>query len=309
LAAQVGWMLDAMDFVLYLMALTTLKAEFDFGDETAGLLATVSLLTSSAGGMVFGVVADKIGRTRALMATVLLFSFCSLGTATAQSVMQLILWRALLGFGMGGEWASGAVLVSESWPASQRGKAIGIMQSGWALGYLLAALLAAMVLPTLGWRWLFVVGVLPALLIFWIRRTVHEPAVWAQQGEAQQRRAANPLRVIFDSTHRWRTFVATTLMTAVMFAYWGLFSWLPAFLASPVEEGGAGMSIVKSAGWIIPMQVGAFFGYLTFGFIADRLGRRPAFVLFLGAAALLVPIYGQLAGSPWLLMALGPLLG
>src|SRR5262249_15837889 len=143
LAAQVGWMLDAMDFVLYLMALTTLKTEFNFGDETAGLLATVSLLTSSAGGMVFGVVADKIGRPRALMATVLVFCFCSLGTATAQSVMQLILWRALLGFGMGGEWASGAVLVSESWPASHRGKAIGIMQSGWALGYLLAALLAA----------------------------------------------------------------------------------------------------------------------------------------------------------------------
>ena len=134
LAAQFGWMLDAMDFVLYLMALTTLKAEFDFGDDTAGLLATVSLLTSSAGGMLFGVVADKIGRTRALMATVLIFSFCSLGTATAQNLTQLLLWRAVLGFGMGGEWASGAVLVSETWPANHRAKAIGIMQSGWAIG-------------------------------------------------------------------------------------------------------------------------------------------------------------------------------
>lgn len=307
LAAQFGWMLDAMDFVLYLMAITTLKAEFNFGDETAGLLATVSLLTSAAGGMIFGIVADKIGRTRALMATVLIFSLCSLGTATAQDLTQLILWRALLGFGMGGEWASGAVLVSESWPAVHRGKAIGIMQSGWALGYILAALVAAVVLPTLGWRWLFVVGVLPALLIFWIRRTVHEPAVWAKQGAAPPGR--HPFRVIFEPAYRRRTLLATALTSAVMFAYWGLFTWLPAFLASPVEEGGAGMSIVKSAGWIIPMQVGAFFGYLSFGFIADRLGRRAAFILFLGVAALLVPIYGQFAGSPWLLMILGPLLG
>lgn len=308
LAAQFGWMLDAMDFVLYLMAITTLKEEFDFGDETAGLLATVSLLTSSAGGMLFGVVADKIGRTRALMATVLIFSLCSLGTATAQNLTQLILWRAVLGFGMGGEWASGAVLVSETWPAQHRAKAIGIMQSGWALGYIIAALVAAIVLPAFGWRWLFVVGVLPALLIFWIRRSVHEPDVWARQDESP-RKAANPFGIIFGRALLRRTLLATMLTSAVMFAYWGLFTWLPAFLATPVEKGGAGMDIVQSAGWIIPMQIGAFFGYLSFGFLADRLGRRPAFILFLVAAALLVPIYGQLGRSPWLLMVLGPLLG
>ena len=176
-------------------------------------------------------------------------------------------------------------------------------------GYILAALIAAVVLPTLGWRWLFVVGVLPALLIFWIRRTVHEPAVWANQDKTTSEGSDNPFRIIFDSAHRKRTLIATALTSAVMFAYWGLFTWLPAFLASPVEEGGAGMSIVKSAGWIIPMQVGAFFGYLSFGFIADRLGRRPAFILFLVAAALLVPVYGQLGASPWVLMAMGPLLG
>src|SRR5262249_43795275 len=117
---MLGWMLDAMDFVLYLMALTTLQAEFEFDKATAGLLATVTLLTSAAGGVLFGVVADRVGRTRALMATVLVFSFCSLGTATAQSLAQLVLWRTLLGLGMGGEWASGAVLVSETWPAEHR---------------------------------------------------------------------------------------------------------------------------------------------------------------------------------------------
>src|SRR5262249_58776538 len=109
------------------------------GDDMAGLLGTITLLTSAAGGLLFGVIADRIGRTRALMATIVIFSFCSLGAATSQNLLQLALWRAVLGLGMGGEWASGAVLVSETWPAQHRGKAISIMQSGWALGYILAA--------------------------------------------------------------------------------------------------------------------------------------------------------------------------
>src|SRR4029077_16790324 len=141
-----------------------------FGTDTAGLLSTVTLLTSAVGGLLFGVIADRIGRTRALMATILIFSFCSLGTPTAQDLPQLVLWRTLLGLGMGGEWASGAVLVSETWPARLRTQAIGIMQSGWALGYILAAALAALVLPTLGWRALFACGVLPAFFVLWVRR-------------------------------------------------------------------------------------------------------------------------------------------
>jgi MFS family permease len=308
LAAFFGWMLDAMDVALYLMAITTLQTEFNYGEEISGLLATVTLLASAAGGLLFGFVADRIGRTRALMATILIFSFCSLGTATAQDVVQLIVWRTLLGLGMGGEWASGAVLVSETWPAEHRLKAISIMQSGWALGYILAALIAGAVLPTLGWRWLFVAGVLPALLVFWIRREVPEPAVWAARQEAKHA-PGNPFVAILGKGLRGRTLVASLLTTAVMFAYWGLFTWLPGFLASPPERGGAGMSIVKSMGWIIPMQAGAFVGYLSFGFIAERIGRRVAFILYMLAAAVLVPIYGQMAREPQILMVLGPLLG
>jgi MFS family permease len=271
-------MLDAMDFVLYLMAITTLQEEFTFGTDTAGMLATVALLTSAAGGMLFGIVADKLGRTRALMATILIFSLCSLGTATAQNLAQLIVWRALLGLGMGGEWSSGAVLVSETWPAEHRAKAIGIMQSGWALGYILAAVLAGILLPTFGWRWLFVAGALPALMVFWVRRHVPEPEVWSSQ--PKEAAVGNPLLAIFQRALLWRTISATLLTTSVMFAYWGLFSWLPAFLASPVERGGAGLSIVESMGWIIPMQLGAFCGYLSFGFIADRIGAAGVYHLF-----------------------------
>src|SRR6187401_393282 len=170
-------MLDAMDFMLYAMALGQLRGYFGFNDATAGLLGTITLLMSGVGGLAFGYVGDRFGRTRALMVTVTIFSLASLGASTAQTVVQLLLWRALLGIGMGGEWASGAVLVSETWPAAHRNKAISIMQSGWAIGYILAAVMAAAILgsPALGgdaWRLLFVVGVLPALLTIWIRRNV-----------------------------------------------------------------------------------------------------------------------------------------
>ena len=161
LAAKFGWMLDAMDFMLYTMAVGQLRMYFGFGDDTAGMLGTVTLVMSGVGGTIFGYVADRFGRTRALMATIRIFSLASLGAATSQSVLQLLFWRAVLGIGMGGEWASGAVLVSETWPAHLRNKAISIMQSGWALGYMMASIAAAIILgsPSLGadaWRWLFV---------------------------------------------------------------------------------------------------------------------------------------------------------
>ncbi len=307
-AATLGWMLDAMDFALYLAAITTLQDEFAYGTATSGLVTTVTLLASAAGGMAFGVVADRFGRVRALTTTVLIFSLASLGTATAQDVYQLLLWRALLGLGVGGEWASGAVLVSETWPTAHRDRAMGIMQSGWAVGYLLAVVIAAVVLPALGWRWLFVVGALPALLTLWLRRAVREPEVW-QKRHAARADAEYRLAALFGRELAARTIVATLLMSSALFAYWGLFSWLPAFLASPVEQGGAGLALVQSFAWIVPMQLGAFAGYLSFGFVAAVVGRRAAFIGFLVIAAALVPVYGLLVRSPLVLVAIGPLLG
>jgi MFS family permease len=305
-------MLDAMDFMLYAMAIGQLRTYFGFNDATAGMLGTITLVMSGVGGVIFGYVADRVGRARALMATILFFSVASLGAATSQSVMQLLMWRALLGIGMGGEWASGAVLISETWPAAHRNKAISIMQSGWAIGYISAALMAALVLGAPGagpsaWRWLFVVGVLPALFTLWIRRNVPEPEAWKTRGAKS--RLGNPFKVIFGRSLIRRTVLIILLGTAVQFAYWGIFFWLPAFLARPVSQGGAGMGVVGSLAWIIPVQIGAYLGYLTFGFIADRLGRRRTFILFMLAAALLVPIYGQMARNPTILMLLGPVLG
>jgi MFS family permease len=313
LAAMLGWMFDAMDFLIYVLAIGRLKAYFGFSDATAGLLGTMTLVCAAAGGLSFGVIADRIGRVRALNITILIFSICSLGAASAQSVVQLAIWRAILGIGMGGEWASGAVLVTETLPAEFRNRATSLMQSMWALGAILAAGMAGLVLDVLplgenAWRWLFAFGALPALFTLWVRRSVPEPELWKSRvGTAAAR--VNPYRVLFGRELRRQTLLACLLAGLLQFAYWGLFFWLPNLLASPIEKGGAGMTVVKSVGWLIPVQAGAFIGYLSFGPLADRFGRRRVFALFLTGAALLVPLYGRAVQSPTLLLALSPVLG
>ena len=312
-AAMLGWMFDAMDFLIYVLAIGHLKSYFGFGDSTAGLLGTLTLVSAAVGGLSFGVIADRIGRVRSLNITIAIFSIASLGAATAQNVLQLALWRTLLGIGMGGEWASGAVLVSESLPPELRNKATSVMQSTWAIGAILAVALAGIVLDVLpigaeAWRYLFAFGALPALLTLWVRRRVDEPELWKATKRAGAN-AANPYRVLFSAQYRRRTLLACLLASLLQFAYWGLFFWLPNLLATPIDKGGAGMTVVKSTAWLIPMQVGAFIGYLSFGPLADRFGRRRIFAAFLVAAALLVPVYGQMVHSPVALLVLSPVLG
>jgi MFS family permease len=304
-AAMLGWLLDAMDVMMYAFALTAIRSEFSLSAAAAGGLASVTLVTSAVGGVAFGVLADRIGRARSLVNSILIYSVFTALTATARTLPELVLWRSLVGIGLGGEWAAGSVLVAETWPAEHRGKAIGLMQSGWAIGYIMAALLASAILPHHGWRLLFVVGIAPALLAAWIRRKVPEPEIW------RQRRGGSHLAVreLLRPPNLRNAAAATTLATFVLFAYWGLFTWVPAYLASPLSSGGAGMSIVRSSAWIVPMQVGAFLGYVLFGVLADRFGRRPVFLVFVVGAAVLVPIYGRMALEPVVLMALGPLLG
>ncbi len=314
-AAFFGWMLDGMDIMLFAFALPAIRDEFGLSGGAAGALASLTLVTSAAGGAFAGWLADRFGRKRVLIGSILVYSVFTGATATATSVTALAFWRSLVGFGLGAEWSAGSVLVAETWPARHRGKAIGFVQSGWAIGYLLAAGLAAIVLPTRGWRTLFLLGLLPALVTLWIRRKVEEPEVWrravaaARAGDGRVAApAADPLAIFRPPLARL-TFAATALATVLLFAYWGLFTWMPAFLAGPVEAGGAGLGLTRSAGWIIAMQAGAFCGYNLFGVIADRIGRRPTFLIFVGGAAVIVPAYGLLVGHPVLLLALAPLLG
>src|SRR5262249_24488383 len=185
LAGQIGWALDAFDFMLYALCLATIMKEWNLNPAAAGFMISVSLFASSFGGILFGALADRIGRKKALMLTVLVFSVCSGLSGLAQNLVQLAIARTILGLGMGGEWATGALLVSESWPARHRGKAVGIMQSGWAIGYILALVAAATILPAFGWRVMFFVGILPALFTLWIRSRVDESEIWLQERRRQ----------------------------------------------------------------------------------------------------------------------------
>ena len=304
LAAQLGWLLDAMDVLLFSFALTAIRAEFQLSSAAAGALAAVPMVTSALGGLLFGYLSDRYGRARALSWSILFFSFFTALTATSRTVAEVVLWRAIVGIGLGGEWAAGSVLVAETWPVEHRAKGVGLMQSGWALGYMSAAILAAVALPRWGWRPLFLLGFLPALVTWWIRRSIPEPQVWRKTAAGGPR----PTDLLRPPL-RGRLALLTTLCCCLLFGYWGLFTWIPAYLSSPVERGGLGLSIVRSSAWMIPMQAGAFCGYILFGFFADRAGRRKALVTFVLVTAALVPVYGLFGRSTAVLLIAGPLIG
>ncbi len=303
LAAAAGWMLDAMDVLLYAFVLDHVRAEFALDDRASGLLLAMPLAASAVGGVLFGWIADRIGRTRALMASIVVYSIATFACGLVTSVWQLAAARLVVGLGMGGEWATGAALVAETWPAAHRGKAMGLMQSAWAVGYALAAALNALVLPSCGWRAVFMAGLLPALVVLWIRARVEESPMWLE-GRRESSRGA--LADVLVGPGARLTWTIAAMNAATMFAWWGLFSWIPSFLARSIEQGGAGLSLLRSSTWIVLMQVGMWLGYVSFGFIADRSGRKRAYVTYLIVAAVLVPVYATMR-EPVLLLVLGPL--
>jgi MFS family permease len=303
-----GWMLDSMDIMLYAMVLAHLMEHFGMSTATAGLMGSLTLFASAAGGVLFGLIADRFGRVKALMGSILIYSIFTGACGLSQNIVQLAVFRVLLGLGMGGEWATGAALVAETWPAEHRGKAMGFMQSSWAVGYALAAGITALVLPRLGWRVVFFVGVLPALLTLWIRRRVEEPEIWRRSSESRKSASAKAsLGEIFRRPFLKNTLVTSLMNAGTMFAWWGLFTWIPAYLGLPPDQGGIGLSVVKTSSWIIVMQVGMWFGYVSFGFICDRVGRKKTYIFYLFAAAALVFLYSSVRHNTILLL-LGPFL-
>src|SRR5260370_12329130 len=181
LAAALGWMLDAFDAMLYALVLAHVMRDLGMSKGTGGLLNSLAWLASGIGGVAFGFIADRVGRKRALMLSILTYSVCSFASALAPSVRLLAIFRFILGLGMGGEWNTGATLVAETWPTELRAKAISIVQSSWAIGYAFAALVAGIVLHYADWRMVFFVGVLPALVTLWIQSSVPESAIWEDQ--------------------------------------------------------------------------------------------------------------------------------
>ena len=306
IAGALGWMLDAMDVMLYSLVLAYLIREFSMNTRTAGLLNSLTLVASAVGGFIFGVVADRIGRTRSLMASILLYSLSSAACGLVHSIPQLAIFRFLLGLGMGGEWSAAAALIAETWRPEHRGKALGLMQSSYAIGEAIAAGVVLIVLPRFGWRAVFFVGVLPALMVLWIRRDVPEPETWKRRAESAR---ANPRRSIFRVLSR-KTLrlgvIAATMNAFTLFGLWGLFTCIPAYLSLPVAQGGRGISFTKSTTFFLVLSAGKWLGYIVFGAMSDMWGRKRPYFLYLTLAAILVPIYGMVHTES-LLFVLGPI--
>ena len=304
-AASLGWMLDAFDVMLYALVLAYMMKDLGMSKGTAGLMSSLTLLAAAAGGVVFGVLADKLGRTWALRASVLVYSVFTAACGLAGSVPMLAVFRIFLGLGMGGEWTSGAALVTETWPDEHRGKAMGFVQSFWAVGYAAAALVTAIIYPLAGWRAVFFVGVLPALLIFWVQRKVEEPAIW----RAHKAQAVGEVRTRIGSVIRGRLLgitVAVTLMNGfLLFGWWGFNTWIPGYLSLAQNQGGIGLSPWLASSLIFFMQFGMWIGYLTFGYFSDIIGRKKTYIIYFMAAAVFIFIYAQLS-HPLLLFILGP---
>src|SRR5689334_20630154 len=243
IAAALGWMLDAFDAMLYALVLAHVMRDLGMTKGTAGLLNSLTLLASGIGGVAFGFIADRLGRKRALMLSILTYSVCSFASGLATSVLMLAVFRFILGLGMGGEWNTGATLVAETWPTELRAKAISIVQSSWAIGYALAAVVAWAVLQRWNWRVVFFVGVLPALVTLWIQKDVPESELWRERHAHHQREPDAP-RVGFGELFHGRyakpTFALLFMNFFGMFGWWGLFTWVPAYLSLPVTQGGRG---------------------------------------------------------------------
>jgi MFS family permease len=305
IAACLGWMLDAMDVMLYSLVLSSVAKELGLKPSTSGLLVAMTLVFAAIGGLIFGRLADHWGRARAMTVCILTYSIFTGASGLAQNVWQLAVCRILLGLGMGGEWATGATLVAETWPAEHRGKAMGLLQSFWAVGYALAVGVNWYVAPRFGWRAVFFVGVLPAVVVLWIQRKVEEPEIWREQ---HVKNKPAPILSLFQGSLLRRTLVATGMNAATLFAWWGLFTWLPSYLALPVDKGGRGLPLGPSSSWMLLMQLGAFFGYVTFGYLADKFGDRRTYLFYLVVSGALAFAFGQTT-DPFISTVLSPFLG
>jgi MFS family permease len=302
-AASLGWMLDSMDVMLYALVLGPVQQEMHLSASLSGAMMSVTLVSAAAGGILFGWFADRAGRVRALTASVLIYSIATALCGFTHTAAQLMLCRVILGLGMGGEWASGAALVAETWPARHRGKALALVQSSWAVGFALGAALVAVILPRFGWRAVFFAGVAPALIALWVQHSLQEPEVWRQE-RAPKLQFTRLLRRPLGRS----TLVCATMNAASLFAWWGLFTWVPRFLSMPRSQGGRGLGVVMTSEWTIVMEAGTFLGYVTFGFIADRWSRKLTYIVYLVVAAALVPLFAFIR-NPDALLLIGPLVG
>jgi MFS family permease len=307
-AAFAGYGVDAFDYMIYTFLIPTLMAAWMMSKVEAGYIATGALVTSAIGGWAAGILADKYGRVRVLQWTVMWFTLFTFLSGFTNSFEQLFFTRAMQGFGFGGEWSVGSVLIAEMIQAKHRGKAVGLVQSSWAVGWGAAAIafwaVYAVLPPEQAWRVLFWMGILPAFLIFYIRRNIKDPDVFHATQAKKKVEGGGNFWEIFSPRMLKTTILASLLSTGMMGAYYAVTTWLPTFLK--VERK---LSVLGTSGYLLVLILGSFIGYLTSAYLSDKLGRRYCFMLFATCAGTLVYIYTHIPITDGLMLFLGFPLG
>jgi MFS family permease len=302
LASAVGYAMDGFDLLILGFIMRAIAADLHLSPTAGVSLATATLFGAVVGGIVFGILSDYVGRVKVLTWTILLFGIFTGLCALAQGYWDLLAYRTIAGLGLGGEFGIGMALVAETWPAHMRARVSSYVGLGWQAGVLLAAVVTPILLPLIGWRGMFAVGLVPAFVSLVVRRSVGEPALFAAR--AGSRRSGFPVRLLVKDWSTAKISLGMFILCSVQnFGYYGVMLWLPSYLT-----GKFGYSLTRSAMWTAATVLGMGFGIWLFGQLADRLGRRPIFFAFQAGAAIMVVVYAQLT-TPLALLVGGAVMG
>ena len=297
----IGYSMDGFDMLILGFMLPVISADLALTKTQAGSLVTWTLVGAVAGGLIFGTLSDHFGRIRVLTWTILVFAAFTGLCAFARGYWDLVAYRIIAGLGLGGEFGIGMALAAEAWPASKRARVSSYVALGWQSGVLLSALVTPMLLPVIGWRGMFMVGLLPAVVAFIVRRTLHEPEIFVRKHAAKNE---NSFRLLVKDGKTSRTTLGIALVCSVQnFCYYGILIWMPSYLAKSL-----GFSLAKSALWTATTVLGMVFGIWMFGQLADRIGRKPIFIVFSIAAAATVFLYSRVT-EPTELLWVGAIMG
>ncbi len=301
--SAIGYAMDGFDLLILGFMLSAISADLKLSPAQAGSLVTWTLIGAVIGGIVFGALSDRFGRVRVLTWTIVLFAIFTGMCAFAQGYWDLLIYRTIAGIGLGGEFGIGMALAAEAWPAKHRARVSSYVALGWQCGVLGAALLTPLLLPVIGWRGMFLVGVIPAIAAWVIRNKLHEPEVFVRSN-AKKKPAMEAFKLLVKDKATTRVSIGIAVLCSVQnFGYYGIMIWMPSFLSKQL-----GFNLTKSALWTSVTILGMMAGIWVFGQLADRIGRKPSFLLFQAGAVVMVLVYSQLA-DPNVMLWAGALLG